>query len=174
MPRLTEEIRSMIGLRTPLQRCCDVVESGAVRRYAQAIMDVDPIYMDQTYAAQTRYMAPVAPPLFPSAMLRLAFGEPDLIHQRANDPSFDGVVGSSSFGLPPLPLANGSIVNGGTQVEFRRYVNHGEEVFLQASYEDIHERETSKGWALFVHYDCKFMDANGGLILRYKRIQIRR
>jgi acyl dehydratase len=174
MPRLTEEIRALIGRRTPLQRCCDVVEAGAVRRYAQAIMDPDPIYADRDYAARTRYATPVAPPLFPSAMLRLAFGEPDLIQQRAEDPDFDGVVGSSSFGLPPLPLVNSPIVNGGTEVEFRRYANHGEEIFLEASYADIQERETQRGWALFVHYDCKFLDAQGELVLRYKRVQIRR
>jgi acyl dehydratase len=174
MPRLTDEIRAMIGLRTPRQKCCDVVEAGAVRRYAQAIMDIDPIYMDKHYTAKTRYATPVAPPLFPSAMLRLAFGEPDSIQARAHDPDFDGVVGSSSFGLPPLPLENSPIVNGGTEVEFRRYANHGEEVFLEAAYENIVERETSRGWALFVHYDCKFLDAKGELILRYKRVQIRR
>jgi len=162
----------MIGLRSPLQKCCDVVEAGAVRRYAQAIMDIDPIYMDHTYAARTRYHAPVAPPLFPTAMLRLGFDEADLLHERSTDPKFDGVVGSSSFGLPRLPVVECGIVNGGTEVEFYRYANHGEEVFLEASYEDIVERETSKGWALFVHYDCKFLDKDGGLILRYKRVQI--
>jgi acyl dehydratase len=164
----------MIGLRTPRQRCCDVVEAGAVRRYAQAIMDIDPVYMDREFAATTRYRTPVAPPLFPSAMLRLAFGAPDLIQQRALDPDFDGVVGSSSFGLPPLPLVNSPIVNGSTEVEFRRYANHGEEIFLEASYADIQERETKRGWALFVHYDCNFLDADGGLVVRYKRVQIRR
>jgi uncharacterized protein len=174
MPRITEEIRRMIGLTTPLQRCCDVVEAGAVRRYAQAVMDIDPIYADAAYTATTRYETPVAPPLFPTAMLRLGFGETDLIHARSGDPTFDGVVGSSSFGLPPLPLGNCSIVNGGTEVELRRLARHGEAVFLQASYEDIVERETSRGWSIFVHYDCRFLDADGELIVRYKRVQIRR
>lgn len=174
MPRLNDEIRSMIGLRTPLQRCCDVVEAGAVRRYAQAIMDTDPIYADAELTRKTRYGKPVAPPLFPTAMLRLGFGEPDLIQDRAEDPTFDGVVGSSSFGLPPLPLVGSPIVNGGTEVEFIRYANHGEPVFLVATYENIVERETSRGWALFVHYDCQFLDKDDRLIVRYKRVQIRR
>jgi acyl dehydratase len=174
MPRLTPELQAMIGVRTPLQRCCDVVEAGAVRRYAQAIMDMDPIYMDREYTARTRYKTPVAPPLFPTAMLRLGFGETDLVQARAHDPDFDGVVGASSFGLPPLPMAPCPVVNGGTEVEFRRYANHGEEVFLEASYGDIFERETSKGWLVFVQYDCKYFDAAGELIVRYKRVQIRR
>ncbi|PYE25475.1 acyl dehydratase [Paraburkholderia silvatlantica] len=174
MPRLTEEIRSMIGLETEVQRCCDVVERGAVRRYAQAVMDRDPIYMDPEFAAATRYRTPVAPPLFPSAMLRLPFGAQDLLHERCTDPDFDGVVGSSSFGLPPLPLVNSPIVNGGTEVEFIRYVNHGEEIFLIARYKDITERETKAGWALFVQYECDFVDRDHQLVLRYRRVQIRR
>ncbi len=164
----------MIGMRTPLQRCCDVVEPGAVRRYAQAIMDPDPIYMDDDFAAATRYGHPVAPPLFPTAMLRLAFGEPDRMHENSIDPGFDGALGSSTYGLPPLPLPESPIVNGGVEVELYRYARHGEAVFLEASYADIVERETSKGWTLIVHYDCRFLDVAGKSIMRYKRIQIRR
>ena len=172
MPRLNDEIRSMIGMRTPLQKCCDVVEAGAVRRFAQAIMDRDPIYADREHAAQTRYGAPVAPPLFPTAMFRPRFDEPDMLHERSSDPKFDGVVGSLTFGLPRLPVGPAGVVNGGVDVEFYRYARHGEEVFLEASYENIVERQTKKGWALFVYYDCKFLDKDGGLIVRYKRVQI--
>jgi acyl dehydratase len=173
MPRLTDEVRSYIGLRTPLQRCCDVVERGAVRRFAQAIMDPDPIYMDPDFTAGTRYAEPVAPPLFPTAMLRLDFDQPDPVQARAHDPNFDGAVASSTYGLPPLPL-DSPIVNGAVDVELIRYARHGEEVFMEASYADITERETSKGWMLFVHYDCRFLDANGQMIMRYRRVQIRR
>jgi acyl dehydratase len=174
VPRLTDEIRAMIGLKTSLQRCCDVVEPGAVRRYAQAIMDLDPIYADPDIAATTRYGAPVAPPLFPTAMLRLGFDEPDPLQARASDPDFDGAVASATYGLPPLPLPDSPFVNGGVEVEFYRYPRHGEEVFVQAAYEDIVERETSKGWMLFVHYDCQFLDAQQKLLLRYRRVQVRK
>ena len=174
MPRLTDDIRALIGCRTPLQRCCDVVEAGAVRRFAQAIMDPDPIYADAAHAAGTRYRQPVAPLLFPTAMLRLPFDGADRLQERAADPAFDGAVGSATYGLPQLPLDNSPIVNGAVEVEFRRFAKHGEEVFLEAAYEDIAEKETSKGWMLFVHYDCKYVDRHGELLVRYRRIQVRR
>jgi uncharacterized protein len=60
MPRLTEEIRKYIGMETDLQFACDPVERGAVRRYAQAIMDPDPIYMWDEAVRGTRYAKPVA------------------------------------------------------------------------------------------------------------------
>lgn len=173
MPRLTDDVKAFIGLKTPLQRCVDVVERGAVRRYAQSIMDLDPIYMGHDATAAARFGGPVAPALFPILMLRAAFEDPDVLEARAEDPDFDGAVASSTYGLPPLPLT-GPVVNGGVEVELFRYVTHGEEVFVEAAYGDITERETSKGWLIFVTYDCRFLDAQHKPILRLKRTQIRR
>ena len=174
MPRMTEKIAAMIGRETPDQLCCDVVEKGAVRRYAQAIGDLDPVYADADHAANTRYQRPVAPPLFPLAMLRLPFGAPDLVELRANDPGFDGATEASSYGLPTIPIEDSPIVNGGVEVEFLRYVEHGEPVYVRAKYKDIYEKETSKGWMVFVVYETKFLDRNRQPIMTITRTQIRR
>ena len=159
MPRLDDQIRTFIGMETDLQLACDAVEAGAVRRYAQAIMDIDPIYMRPEALAGTRYARPVAPPLFPNAMLRLPFGERDLVSERAEDPHFDGAVGSSTMGLPPLPLVGSPLLNGGTEVEMYRLAEHGEQVWLQSRYLDIYERESSKGVMLMVVIETDFLDA---------------
>lgn len=173
MALLTDEVRAYIGMETEPRVCCDPVERGAVRRFAQAVMDIDPIYMDEEYAARTRYLGPVAPPLFAAAMLRLGFGEPDLVQERASDPDFDGVVGSSSLGLPPLPLKL-AMLNGGTDVELYRLPRHGEWVTVVSRYKDIYERETSKGPMIFVIYESDFSDEEGNLIIRFSKTQIRR
>jgi hypothetical protein len=41
---LTDEIRRFIGIKSETVVACDAIEAGAVRRYAQAIMDEDPNY----------------------------------------------------------------------------------------------------------------------------------
>lgn len=174
MPRMNEEVRRCIGQETDLQLACDPVETGAVRRYAQAIMDSDPIYMGEDAAGSTRYGAAVAPPLFPNAMLRLPFGDPDLVQQRATDPDFDGAVGSSTLGLSPLPLVNSPLLNGGTEVELFRYARHGEQIWLKSRYLDIYERETSKGWMLMVVIETDFLDKDGQLVMRFRKTQLRR
>jgi len=174
MPRLTDDIKKYIGMETELQPACDPVERGAVRRYAQAIMDPDPIYMDERVAAGTRYARPVAPPLFPNAMLRLPFGERDLVQERASDPDFDGAVGSSTLGLPPLPLVNSPLLNGGSEVELFRFAQHGEAIWIQSRYLDIYEKETSKGVMLFVVIETDFTDAQRSLVMRFRKTQIRR
>lgn len=174
MPRLNDEIRGYIGMQTELQLACDPVERGAVRRYAQAIMDIDPIYMDEQALRGTRYVKPVAPPLFPNAMLRLPFGERDLVQERAADPHFDGAVGSSTLGLPPLPLVNSPLLNGGSEVELFRFAQHGEQIWLQSRYLDIYEKETSKGVMLFVVIETDFLDRDRKLVMRFRKTQIRR
>lgn len=174
MPRLTPEIQKYIGMETELQLACDPVERGAVRRYAQAIMDVDPIYMQEEAVQGTRYRKPVAPPLFPNAMLRLPFGERDLVQERAADPHFDGAVGSSTLGLPPLPLVNSPLLNGGSEVELYRFAEHGEWIRLKSRYLDIYEKETSKGVMLFVVIETDFLDEAGNLVMRFRKTQIRR
>jgi acyl dehydratase len=174
MALINDEIRGYIGMETELKECCDPVEKGAVRRFAQAIMDLDPIYADPEVAKKTRYKEPVAPPLFPAAMLRQSFDEPDLVSERAEDPNFDGIVGSSSLGLPPLPLVNKALINGGTDVELFRFARHGERVFVKSRYKDIYERETSKGPMLFILYESDFLDEKGDLIIRFRKTTIRR
>jgi len=173
---LTEEIKSFIGMETELKRACDPVERGAVRRFAQAIMDLDPIYMYEDAVEHTRYGQPVAPPLFPLAMMRAGFDSPDAISERADDPDFDGLdgrMGSYSAGLPDLPRAKGPVIYGGTEVEVFRLANHGEWVQSKARYFDIYERETSKGPRLFVVIEIDFIDMSGKLICRQRKTQIR-
>lgn len=174
MPRMTEQLAAMIGLKAPEQLCCDPVEQGAVRRFAQAVGDLDPIYADADHAAVTRYGEPVAPPLFPLAMLRLPFGEMSPVDERAGDEAFDGATQTATYGLPELPLENSPYVNGGVEVEIFRYARHGERVRLRARYKDIYEKETSKGWYIFVVYEVSFLDQSGEAIMLLNRTQIRR
>ena len=42
---VTDEVRSYIGVSSEADFACDAVETGAVRRFAQAIMDEDPAYL---------------------------------------------------------------------------------------------------------------------------------
>jgi hypothetical protein len=174
MPRLDDPIRKYIGMETELQLACDPVERGAVRRYAQAIMDIDPIYMGGDGIRGTRYRNAVAPPLFPNAMLRLPYGERDLVQERAQDPDFDGAVGSSTLGLPPLPLVGSPLLNGGSEVEMYRFAEHGESIWLKSRYLDIYERESSKGTMLMVVIETDFLDKDGNLVMRFRKTQIRR
>lgn len=171
---LTEDIRKFIGVETAVVLLEDVVEKGAVRRFAQAVMDTDPAYMHPAYASRTRYAKPVAPPMFPVTMLRTGFGAADPVAEHADDPDYDGLAEWSSMGLPPLPLANRPQLNAGCEFEMRRLACHGDSVRMQSRYLDIHERVTSRGPTLFVITETDFTDAAGELICRFRKTLLRR
>jgi hypothetical protein len=181
---LTEEIRSYIGMETEVLDAFDPVERGAVRRFAQAIMDPDPVFMEGEASEDSRYGGPVAPPLFPLTQHRLPFGAPDFLTERAEDPDFDGTRVDAAAGeigpggkprtLPPLPLGPLALLNGGSEIELYRYLRHGESLSYKSRYADIFERETSKGLMVFVVTDIDYLDKDGALVARVKRTTIRR
>ena len=178
---LTDEVRSYIGTETALFPAFDPVERGAVRRFAQAIMDLDPILMDGS-VADGKYGGPVAPPLFPLTQHRLPFNAPDFVSLRAEDQDFDGTRAEVTTGeadakltaLPTLPLGPLALLNGGSEIELYRYLRHGETLSSKSRYADIYERQTSKGLMLFVVTDTEYLDADGKLVARVRRTTIRR
>ena len=174
MALLTEALKKYIGLQSETETACDPVERGAVRRYAQAIMDEDPIY-SEACANNARFGGPVAPPLYPTHMFRRAFGAPDPLQLRARDPDFDGLSATSAQGLPELePIKHLALLNGGSEIEFFRYARHGESVTLRSRYADIVEKETSKGPMLFVTIETEYRNGDGELLMTVRRTLIRR
>jgi len=151
---------------------CDPVEQGAVRRFAQAIMDDDPAWSPDAGTAN-RYGGPVAPPLFPNHMLRRPFGTPDLVQARAHDDDFDGVVPPP--GLPPIaPIAHLPVLNGGSEFEFFRYARLGERVTLRQRYADIYQKPSATGSMIFVVIESEIGTLDGELLLRARRTLLRR
>jgi hypothetical protein len=170
VPLLNDEAKAFIGYKSEPFAACEPVERGAVRRYAQAIMDPDPAYAE----AVEPYGAPIAPPIFPSFMFRTPFGAPDFLTENARDPDFDGIVMGVGNGLPPLPLDGLALLNGGAEIEFFAYSKHGETVLQSSRYADIYERETKSGPMIFVIIETEFTTEAGQILLRARKTIIRR
>jgi hypothetical protein len=167
------EVQALVGRWSDPEEACDAVEPGAVRRFAQAIMDEDAAY-GPLADAESRYGGPIAPPLFPNHMLRRPLGTRDLLSERADDPGFDGVVAATES-LPPLtPFAHLPILNGGSEFEFYRYARHGERVTVRQRYADISEKRTSKGALIVVVIEGEIRTSAGELLLRSRRTLLRR
>ena len=174
MALLPEAAKKYIGMQSETEIACETVERGAVRRYAQAIMDEDPIF-SEACANNARFGGPVAPPLFPTHMFRRAFGKPDPMQERARDPEFDGIGAISAQGLPELePMKHLALLNGGSEIEFFRYARHGETVKLRSRYADIIEKETSKGPMIFVIIETEYRNGEDELLMKARRTLIRR
>lgn len=174
MSILPPAAKAFIGMESATETACDPVERGAVRRYAQAIMDEDPIFWEPC-GDNERYGGAVAPPLFPTHMFRRSFGLPDPMQTHGTDPDFDGIGPPAAQGLPEIePLRGFALLNGGSEIEFLRYARHGEQVTLKSRYADIYEKETSKGPLVFVVIESEYRNGAGDLLMRTRRTQIRR
>jgi hypothetical protein len=174
MPILPEAAKAYIGVESSVEIACEPVERGAVRRYAQAILDEDPIYGGPC-ANNERFGGPVAPPLFPTHQFRRPFGTPDPVQLNAQNPDFDGIGPTTSQGLPEItPLRGFALLNGGSEIEFFRYARHGEHVTLKSRYADISEKETSKGPIIFVTIESEYRTGSGELLIRTRRTLLRR
>lgn len=175
MSSLSESLKKYINMQSAPDVACDAVERGAVRRYAQAIMNEDLIFSENC-SNNARYGGPVAPPLFPTHMFRRPFGAPDPIQNNARNVDFDGIVAvTSSKSLPEIePLKGYALLNGGSQIEFIRYARHGETISVQSRYADITEKETSKGPIVLVITESEFRNEHGELLIRTRRTTIRR
>lgn len=171
---MIEGLKRYIGVQSEWETACDVVEAGAVRRFAQAIMDEDLGYGPEPEA---RYGGAVAPPLYPMLMFRRPLGTKDPVQANAGDPDFDGVGHASTVtrGLPDIePLAGYALLNGGTEVEFFRYARHGETIRMRSRYADITEKESSKGPMVLVVTESEFATPAGEVLMRARRTIIRR
>jgi hypothetical protein len=171
---LTDDMRSFIGVESDILSAPEPVEFGAVRRYAQAIMDEDPIFADEDAAKGQGLPGKVAPPLFPVQSFRRAFGSPDPLTERAADPDFDGSVGSSMRGLPALPTAGLVRLNGGSEIELLRYARHGERISIQARYASITEKESSKGPMIIVVIETSYFTTPDDVIMRVRSTSLLR
>jgi len=174
MSILPETAKAYIGVPTETEIACERVERGAVRRYAQAIMDESPVYREAC-AQNIRYGGPVAPPIYPMFMFYWRqYGMPDPVQAHAGDPNFDGTVGLTG-GLPDIePLKHLAVLNGGSEIEFYRYAKHDETVKLRARYVDIYEKQSSKGPMVFVISESDYLTGDDELLMRVRRTQIRR
>lgn len=168
---VTAEMKALVGHWGCTKTSPEPVERGSVRRYAQAIMDEDPAYMD---AVLGRADVALAPPLFPMNMFRRPFGARDLLTERANDPDFDGLTADVALGLPELDLPVMVLLNGGTSIEFVRYARHEESVQARSRYLEISEKQARSGPMVVVVVETEYRGANEELLMVVQKTLLRR
>ena len=102
----------------------NVVEKGAVRKFAEAIGDPNPLYVDEAAAEKSRYGGLIAPPTFPRTF---EYGE------------IEGI------GLPGQGL-----IHGEHWLRYERPLWVGEEVLCYTVFKDYYEKESRGGPLGFV------------------------
>lgn len=143
------------------------LERDTLRRFVQAIMDTDPLYLDAEYAKGTKYGTTVAPPLYPVHAFRPALGGADPLALVQQDPDADGSGGNDGvyFGLTPIASPFKRLLNGGNEIEFFRCLAVGERCVANARYADVRLREGKSGALLLVTIETTFSTEAGDKLL---------
>ena len=114
-----------VGLRSgPVS---NPVERGAVRRFAEAIADPSPLYVDEEMARGSRYGGLLAPPTFPRTF------------------DYGRIEGLT---LPPAGLIHGEF-----RIAYERPLLVGEEVICRMQLEDSYDKRGRRGLLGFLVFE---------------------
>ena len=114
-----------VGLRSEPVK--NTVERGAVRRFAEAIADPSPLYLDDEAAARSRYGRIIAPPIFPR--------------------TFD-------YGkIEGLELPSAGLIHGEFNISYERPLLVGEELLCRMELKDSYDKQGRRGLLGFLVFE---------------------
>lgn len=134
---MVEFDRSVLGVESsPISY---EVEKGAIRKFAEAIGDEDPIYYDEQAAQALGFKSLVAPPTF-------------LCTFRAQE-------------LPDLKIQFGRVrLNGGNEYEYFQPIYAGDTISVTAKYADVAERTGRTGSMVFIITELTYRNQRGEVV----------
>lgn len=155
------EARAMIGKRTTPHTY--EVTKWAIKRFAQAIGDPNPLYVDETYAKKTNWEGIVAPPLFV-----FTFAYEDVPENQLRE---DGWPFGGELDIP-LPMSRG--IGGASAIELGEPIRPGDAITVRKKVADVYCKEGKSGVLYFIVIDITYTNQKGKLVAREKATFIQR
>jgi acyl dehydratase len=140
--------RSLIGRES--EPVLHEVEKNAIRRFAEALGDPNPIYVDEVAARAAGYPSLVAPPTFPVALTT---------NERFRH---------------SLDLGTRSILQGEQQFEYVRPVVAGDHITVRTRVADVQERAGASGPMDVIVLEDEGRDDKGELVFKTRAMLILR
>ncbi|MBF6568668.1 MAG: MaoC family dehydratase N-terminal domain-containing protein [Candidatus Binataceae bacterium] len=126
---VTDEVRANVGKQGE-PRVYDV-ERGAIRRFAEAIGDLNPIFNDEAAARETRFGGMIAPPTFCRSM-------------------------GSAIPQVALDLPGFRALDGGSDWEYFKPIRAGDRITVQSKIADIRETAGRLGPMVFIVVETSY------------------
>ena len=153
-----DELRKLIGTITPPG--INEVERGAIRRYAEAVGDPNPLYSDVEYAKNSKYGEIICPPGF--------FGWPAKVSTGAMEamaPVLEAVFKAGLF----------RILDAGVEYDFLLPVRAGDTLAWYIKFVDAKERTGKEGGRMvFLTMEITYINQNGDLVAKRRQTFIAR
>jgi acyl dehydratase len=145
---ITPEIQAMIGQEIDFP-ASEIIDRSSIRRYAQAISDLNPLYLDEEYAKKTEYGGIIAPPTFIFDVNHNIFDE----------------VGEDGRNLARVTIPGLKLARGGNEYQFVQPARPGDMVHQKRKIVDIYERPSKTvGKILFIVYDVTYTNQEDKLL----------
>ena len=157
---LPKEVTQLIGKRG--ETTVFEVEKGAIRRYADAVGDQNPLYWDEEYARRSGFGAMVAPPGFFGWPARWGVAGPFFPDLRQEVTDITAKAGYTR-GL-----------YGGVEYEFYHPIRAGDVLLATSEVKDIYEREGKTGKMVFLVIETTYARRDGQVVAKARETAIRR
>ena len=158
---LPEEVTKFIGQATGTTTIHEV-EKGAIARYAEAVGDLNPLYLDEEYAKKSKYGSIIAPPGF--------FG---WVVRRPRDTSAPEVIAGARG--PNLAAAGyPRVLDGGMEYDFIKPIRAGDTLTSSSIIKDIVEREGRTGKMAFLIREATYTNQDGEVVAKTRGTSIHR
>ena len=159
---LPGEIRKLIG--TSGQAQFYEVEKGAVRRFAEAVDETNPVYFNEDYARNSKYGAIIAPPGF--------FGWP--LKQARNSPLTIDIPPELEVAFTRAGYPLSLVLDGGMEYEFFSPVYAGDVLSATTTVRSLRERSSETGTIIVAFLDTTYHNQQGALVAKQQAMFIRR
>jgi acyl dehydratase len=145
---ITPEIRAMLGQEVYFAGK-EVIDRTAIKRYAQAISDLHPLYIDEEFAKKRKYGGVIAPPTFIFDVSHDIFAE----------------IGEDGRDLSRVTIRGLNAVRGGNEYQFFEPARPGDIINRRRKITDIYEKKGKKaGMILFVVYATTYTNQKDKLL----------
>ncbi|HUY19496.1 MAG TPA: MaoC family dehydratase N-terminal domain-containing protein [Candidatus Binataceae bacterium] len=143
---VTDEVRAQIGIQGEARTY--EVERGAIRRFAEAVGDPNPLFNDEVAARDSRFGGMIAPPTFCRSL-------------------------GSAIPQVKLDLPGFRVLDGGSDWEYRAPIRPGDRITVQSRIADIRETAGRLGPMVFLVVETSYTNHFGQLCTRQRSTIIR-
>jgi acyl dehydratase len=157
-----EEIAQLIGKSTGVRMF--EVEKGAIRRFADAVGDPNPLFRDEEHARGSPYGGIIAPPGFFGWPLRQQMGSPLVVEFPME---LMGPLSQSGYAVA-------TALDGGMEYDFFQPVRAGDTLAASTVVKDLRERTGKMGKMAFIVLETTYLNQHGTLVARARATTILR
>jgi len=169
---LPEEITKFIGTGGGVT--VYEVEKGAIKKFADAVDDLNPFYLDEEYAENSRYGSIIAPPGFFGWPARFARGSALPRATEAKGSSEQTTDPRATLGVALVEAGYPRVLDGGMEYDFFCPVRAGDTLAASSVIKDVIGREGSTGKMAFVITETTYTNQNGELVAKARATSIHR